>query len=371
MRRAYKIVWVNDWIESIPRLGLGIFEFVASQGVIHHLKSPVRGLRFIHDVQSQNGGANLMVYGKHGRQGVYQIQGLLQIINGKHESISKEIRNAKIILKVLPKRHWFSHVRFTELVSWKNSGIYDILLHKRDVAYSVEGVYQLLQRSNYDLVDFSLETDRIIISLRNKMFDELMYDMLMKLSIFLQRCIGELIYGRMIKQDVYASKQHNSEANFNDDHTRAFLHGASLGLNNVMEVQNNYQTLRNRPFVFAKLAQTYIDTTPEDSKSVVYYEYDHEGVAFAWPFTKFGNFVIASLARKGKDSLTMDALIGHFNNKTRSRKTSDELKNSFRDVYSYLKDAGLMLLKKKSIKAFPKTSGLSHHIVLNGDKSVT
>ena len=39
-RRLSNIVWVIDWIENLPRLGLGRFDFVGCTGVLHHLKSP-------------------------------------------------------------------------------------------------------------------------------------------------------------------------------------------------------------------------------------------------------------------------------------------------------------------------------------------
>ncbi len=38
-RGSLKVVWVIGWIESIPRLGLGNFDFSVSTGVLHHLKS--------------------------------------------------------------------------------------------------------------------------------------------------------------------------------------------------------------------------------------------------------------------------------------------------------------------------------------------
>ena len=63
MRGWLKIVWVIDWIESIPRLGIGSFDLVASTGVLHHLKNPQKGLSIVSTTQLPHGGAEFMVYG--------------------------------------------------------------------------------------------------------------------------------------------------------------------------------------------------------------------------------------------------------------------------------------------------------------------
>ena len=82
-RGNLKIVWVIDWIESIPRLGLGYFDFTVSTGVLHHLKKPQHGLRVVNDAQTEYGGAEFMLYGKYGRTSIYQIQELMRIINNE------------------------------------------------------------------------------------------------------------------------------------------------------------------------------------------------------------------------------------------------------------------------------------------------
>ena len=79
MRGILDIVWIVDWLESIPRLGMGLFDFIGCTGVLHHLKDPQKGLNTLGEFQSGKGGAMFMVYGHYGRSGIYQIQNLLQI----------------------------------------------------------------------------------------------------------------------------------------------------------------------------------------------------------------------------------------------------------------------------------------------------
>ena len=76
-----KIVWIVDWIEILPRLGLGNFDLAVSTGVLHHLKNPQAGLSTINDAQLSYGGAEIMVYGMYGRTPIYWIQKVMQMIN--------------------------------------------------------------------------------------------------------------------------------------------------------------------------------------------------------------------------------------------------------------------------------------------------
>ena len=69
-----KIVWIVDWIESLPRLGLGNFDLAVSTGMLHHLKNPQAGQSAINDAQLSYGGAEIMVHGTYGRTPIYRIQ---------------------------------------------------------------------------------------------------------------------------------------------------------------------------------------------------------------------------------------------------------------------------------------------------------
>ena len=81
--------------------------------------------------------------------------------------MSQELRNVKSILGVLPNTNWFQTME-DELADHKfmgDSGIYDLFLHKRDVSFSVPELHEWLERSGIALVDFSVQKDRIALSL--------------------------------------------------------------------------------------------------------------------------------------------------------------------------------------------------------------
>ena len=208
MRKSHNMVWVTDWLESIPRLGLGTFELVICTGVLHHLKNPQEGLNILNEVQSKYGGASLFVYGKYGRIGVYQIQALLRNINLPIETIDSELGNAKLVLKILPRKHWFLEQFTGDHQTMGDVGIYDILLHKRDVSYSVSDLYKWVKRSGYTFVDFTPEVKNIL-SLSLRIDDKLLFRQLSTINIPKQQSIYESILGYITKQDFYVTKNNN------------------------------------------------------------------------------------------------------------------------------------------------------------------
>ena len=118
------------------------------------MKSPIQGLKILKDVLISNGGMNLMVYAEIGRKAVYQIQHILSIVKWRNDvGILKELEVANHTVTSLPADHWF--YAGTQLLDWKlgNIGIYDLLLHKRDVAFSVSSLGQWIVEGGLRFVD--------------------------------------------------------------------------------------------------------------------------------------------------------------------------------------------------------------------------
>ena len=106
-RTSLQIVWVMSWIESLPYLGLGSFDFVTSTGVVHHLKEPQKGLYILNGIQSENGGAVISMYGRYARSGIYQVQDIMRQIRLEKSLMKTWLRESKVILSILPAHHWF------------------------------------------------------------------------------------------------------------------------------------------------------------------------------------------------------------------------------------------------------------------------
>ena len=353
VRGSLKVVWVIDWIESIPRLGLGKFDFSASTGVLHHLKSPQKGLKIVNDAQLKHGGAEFMVYGKIGRAAVYQMQELLRIINQEEPGLNGEIKNAKVILSALPGFHWFQHNDMSDHKTMGDIGIYDLLLHKRDVAFSKLDLYSWLEKGGYNVVDFAHAENAIPISLKTIVDDITLLAKLNMMNNPVPHAIGEIICSTITKQDIYVSKQHDSVATLSLTEDVVFAYGSPVGFRNVMNDNRNYRKLRNETFVFAHYERSPIEEKG-DSKSFIREDDTYSG-NFIWPLTEFNQFVIGSLTRKPIRPKTLLSLITDFNHVTKSNISIEEGTFKFNNLFSYIKDFKIFFFKHKSVPSFPLT----------------
>ena len=85
-----------------------------------------------------------MVYAQYGRTGVYQLQELFKMINKDEKDMKKEVEDAGQILDCLPNTNWFKmaeELQDTDVNQFKEAGIYDLFLHKQDVAFTIEHLY--------------------------------------------------------------------------------------------------------------------------------------------------------------------------------------------------------------------------------------
>jgi SAM-dependent methyltransferase len=148
VRGLTNIRWSNASILDLPNLDLGRFDYINCTGVLHHLADPTRGLRALASTLKPDGGALIMVYGSIGRTSIYQLQELLRYINATAEDARTRIDHAKRLLADLPGPNWFNHNR-----AWCDSelatdiGIYDLLLHGQDRAYTVPELYRWMEES--------------------------------------------------------------------------------------------------------------------------------------------------------------------------------------------------------------------------------
>ena len=154
IRGLRNIIWIRNWIEAMRFLGMGSFEELQCSGVLHHLKRPSYGLNILKDSLTESGGMALMVYGKYGRTSVYQTQDLLKMINSNQNDIEMELENAIYTLDILPDNNWFI---LNSVVGDYNGGkieIYDLLLHKRDVSFSIKTLLEWITNSGLHFADF-------------------------------------------------------------------------------------------------------------------------------------------------------------------------------------------------------------------------
>ena len=360
------VVWIRSWIENIPRLGLGAFDYVTCTGVLHHLKQPRNGLRIIKDVQPTNyGGAALMVYGKYGRTGIYQIQELLRTAIRKKVEIQKEIFYTKHFLNILPKYQCPYYLKFDGIAKLADIDIYDLLLHKRDVAYSISDLYKWIGTNGYQVVDFSIAENRAVLSPELQLSEKLVYAIVKKKAIAHQQWIAELLFGNLIKHDVYVSLREDAKAALSSSDNLIFAHGSPIGFRSVIEDKDNYITLRNKTFIRAKLAHSFVSDEETSFKKYSRLSSGESIVEFVFPFTKFNKFVVIELTKKPSRTFSIVRLVENFRSKERSNSTKEYLYTMFEALFSYLEVTGAFLVKHKSVGLFPKTGNRNMFRCLN------
>jgi SAM-dependent methyltransferase len=131
-------------IEELERLGLGTFDYIDCCGVLHHLEDPAAGLANLVRALAPGGGLGLMVYGAFGRTGVYQAQTILRMLKEPGERAAPRLDLARRLLKQLPRTNWLIRNPFVgDHLQGGEAGLYDLLLHERDRAFTVPELFAL------------------------------------------------------------------------------------------------------------------------------------------------------------------------------------------------------------------------------------
>ncbi len=116
--------------------GWGPFDYIDCCGVLHHLESPAAGLSALASVLAPGGGIGLMVYAPYGRNGVYPLQDALRTL-GAGLSAPEQMALARRLLRQLPPGNGFRNNPHIEDHVASDAGLYDLLLHSRDRAFTV------------------------------------------------------------------------------------------------------------------------------------------------------------------------------------------------------------------------------------------
>ena len=158
VRNLDNIEWHHGSILDIASLDLAPFDLISCSGVLHHLPEPERGLAALRSALAPEGAMSLMLYGRMGRLGIHAGQELMRLVNQGVDDRKLKTRHARAVLQGLPQTNWLLRGRDPKevLVSFleDESNLYDTLLHEQDRAYSVMEIYALLAGAQLDLIEF-------------------------------------------------------------------------------------------------------------------------------------------------------------------------------------------------------------------------
>ena len=356
-RKLENIIWIRSWIEDVRFLGLGLFNDFSCSGVLHHLKSPVYGLNVLKDQLTNDGGTNIMVYGQYGRTGVYQIQKLMKLINTNSHEIKKEIKNTNLTLSILPEKNWFANGNLN--INDQHAGdigLYDLFLHKRDVAYSMKTIFDWLKNSGLHFIDFDSIRRKYTLKLRHQTYySQYMMRRLSRMHLSQQFHITELLKGFIIKQDFFASKIVNSEADLFEPSSVLYIYGNPMNFRKALSNSKNIETSANQTMFRAKVTLKNVNLEGLNSRKDI--EGFHVGsstdfVDLAFPSNNFSHFLVNKLSYSNRGVILVDVMTEYRKNLDSSASDKD-LTRLAQEFYEYVKDTDIFLVKKRHVIPFP------------------
>ena len=221
VRSLTDITWIHDSLINLPNLGLGEFDYINCSGVLHYLEDPDLGLKALLSCLGKDGAIGIMVYGKHGRAGVYQAQELLRLVNSDStDDIPTKTAVAMKLIGVLPKTNWFR--RGEEMYSDVRNGpeaVFDLLLHSQDRAYTVGELY------NWIVDTYGLNISFTDVMRENAMYSpELLLgdsqpaltEKFKNMSTRQRHEAAELISGTLITHSFYVTQERDTQAPYGD-----------------------------------------------------------------------------------------------------------------------------------------------------------
>ena len=336
IRRLGNITWVHGSILDLPSLPVGRFDYINCVGVLHHLEDPAAGLRALDAVLQEDGAMSLMLYGRYGRTGVYQMQELMRRINRDEPDLRARVENTKVMLAGLPKTNWFK--RGEDLVGdhreYGDAGIVDMLLHAQDRPFTVDELYELVEGCNLHIVEL-LERGRSSYKVAWHIRDQRMLDKVGALPRRQQQAIAELIAGDMTAHNFYVARKADTVATLDD--------------------------LRNVPFYFLDPPRNVPDLIARSRGQRVRIETSLYAAPVEFVPGPYTGAIFTHL--DGERSLKeIFEQVRRDHGKTELQLPNEELLKKFRPVYEQFNDLGWMLLRHRSVGRFRSLEELQRSV---------
>jgi SAM-dependent methyltransferase len=154
-RGLRNINFLTGSLLDLPTMPIGQFDYIDCTGVLHHLPDPAAGMRALASVLNPDGGMGVMLYGEYGRSGVYPLQELLRTLAPTSMALEDRIAMTKRLIRFLPTTNLFRRNPYlNDHVTGGDAGLYDLLLHSCDRAFTVPDIGTMARESGLRLVAF-------------------------------------------------------------------------------------------------------------------------------------------------------------------------------------------------------------------------
>ena len=354
-RNIGNMIWIQSWIEEVRYLGIGLFEHSQCSGVLHHLKRPILGLKIIKDSLVFNGGMSIMVYAEIGRKAVYQVQHILGAVNwSSNVGILKELEVANHTLNILPAHHWF-HIS-SKFLDHKlgNIGIYDLLLHKRDVAFSISSLEKWISTGGLIFVDYNFFKARFKFNIKYYNLDEVLERKIGRQSKTRQWSTTEILLSNVMQHSFFASIDASSEAKLGDLSNRLFIWGNPIGFREAFLNPRNHKILNNKKMFLCQL--TSISQHIYSNSNVMQGPLKRKiDVKFTLELNPFSEFLMMSMF-KYRNGTGLKSLYLEYSRAYNTTVSEQKFYDLAKIFYTSIKDTGLILLRDALVLPFPKSS---------------
>lgn len=151
LRGLDSITFHTGSLLDAPKLGL--FDYIDCCGVLHHLPEPQAGFKALKGALAPGGGMGIMVYGELGRIGVYHMQSMMRMIAADGPA-QERIGVTKSLLGELPETNWLVRNHQIQDYNESDAGLFDLLLHSQDRAYTVPQLVEEVTDAGLRVVSF-------------------------------------------------------------------------------------------------------------------------------------------------------------------------------------------------------------------------
>jgi len=154
-RGLRNVQFLTGSLLDLPSANIGSFDYIDCTGVLHHLPDPSAGMKALTSVLQPDGGIGVMLYGHYGRTGVYPLQELLRTLAPLSMATEDRIAMAKRLIRFLPTTNLFRRNPYlNDHVTGGDAGLYDLLLHSIDRAFTVPEIGALASDAGLRVVAF-------------------------------------------------------------------------------------------------------------------------------------------------------------------------------------------------------------------------
>jgi len=196
------ITFITGSFTDLDSAQYGAFDYIDCCGVLHHLQDPPAALRALHALLTPEGGMGLMLYGRYGRTGIYDVQDIMRRLTPNQDQTS-QLAVLKSLLSELPSSNRLvQNAATAHAPDQHDSELVDKFLHPQDRAYSVPELAQLCDQAALKIVSFvpvgryRPETYLNGADFRNRITD---------MSLIERASLAELVAGNIGRHIFYAT----------------------------------------------------------------------------------------------------------------------------------------------------------------------